>query len=91
MIRAERTRQVLRRKHINMIKDRHHLRLRMEVVIRGQLMATCDETESCILNCLETLDRRGLDVGGPNGGCIVHFGPDERFVGDEERLRVLAP
>ena len=88
---TQRARQVLRCQHINMVLDWQDFCLRMEMRFRSQFMASCDESESSVLDGLETANGRGFGVWRPDWCCIVQFCPYERFVSHEKCFGILSP
>ena len=48
------TGQILRRKHVQMVTDWKHFRLRVKMIFACHFMGTSDETHARVLNCLKT-------------------------------------
>ena len=57
VVRTKRTRQVLRRQHLDVICNRKHHGLRMKMILGSHAMATCGEAQACVLNALDLGER----------------------------------
>ena len=88
---AEGASQKLAGKHFGVRGNWEHPAFRMEMLPRRHLVAACGETQSRVLDVLESLKRGRFHIPRPDRGRVIHLGPDEGFVGDNQRLGVLAP
>ena len=66
-------------------------RLCVKMSNAGHLHAAGCDTEGRVLECLESIDVGGFEVGEPDGISVGDEGADEGFKGDEEGLLLLAP
>ena len=88
---AEGASQKLAGKHFGVRGNWEHPAFRMQMLPRRHLVAACGETQSRVLDVLESLKRGRFHIPRPDRGRVIHLGPDEGFVGDNQRLGVLAP
>ena len=91
MVRLKGPSQELLRQHPQVVLDREHLRLLMEVRDWCSLGAARDNAKCLILNPLQFFNIGQGCVGEPNWGCVVKYGADEEFVGDSQGLKLLPP
>ena len=74
---AEGTRKVLRAQESKMVLDREHLRLSMEVPLRGPLVAASGDPEGSVLDDLKRVAGCSWGVGEPDWGSIREERPYE--------------
>ena len=91
MVRLKGPSQELLRQHPQVVLDREHLRLLMEVSDWCPLGAARGNAKRLILNSLQFSNIGWGCVGEPNRSCVVKYGADEEFVGDSHGLNLLPP